>query len=131
MESQANIRMLKAVVIVLGLLIILSIGVIAVTVFRRLTDSGPPPARLVTAPATTEVPPNGTAEASSDRSINVALPVFGHRKVELPPGARLVETRITGDRMFLRARLLGGNEVWIVLSLLTGQQLGSFELVAE
>lgn len=128
--------MLKAVVIVLGLLIILSIGVIAVTVFRRLSDTGPPPARLATAPASTapastEPATNGTADAAPERGTGAPLPVFGDRRVELPQGARLVETRITGDRMFLRARLLGGNEVWIVLSLLTGQQLGSFELVAE
>lgn len=123
--------MLKAVVIVLGLLIILSIGVIAVTVFRRLSDAGPPPARLATAPASTEATSNGSADAGSERSSNVPMPVFGHRKVDMPPGARLVETRIAGDRMFLRARLLGGNEVWIVLSLLTGEQLGSFELIAE
>jgi hypothetical protein len=121
--------MLKAVVIVLGLLIILSIGVIAVTVFRRLSDSGNPPERLATAPAS--VATNGTTEGESQRSSGAPLPVFGYRKVELPQGARLVETRITGDRMFLRARLLGGNEVWIVLSLLTGQQLGTFELAAE
>lgn len=129
MESQANIRILKAVVIVLGLLIVISIGVIAVTVFRRLSDTGPPPARLTTAPAS--VPSNGAGETNGERSAGAPLPVFGERRVELPQGARLVETRITGDRMFLRARLLGGNEVWIVLSLLTGQQLGSFELIAE
>ncbi|WP_162914859.1 hypothetical protein [Desertibaculum subflavum] len=129
MESQANIRMLKAVVIVLGLLIVASIGVIGVTVFRRLSDTGPPPARLTTAPAS--APANGSSETNGERSSGVPLPIFGERRVELPQGARLVETRITGDRMFLRARLLGGNEVWIVLSLLTGQQLGSFELIAE
>ena len=123
--------MLKAVVIVLGLLIILSIGVIAVTVFRRLSDNSPPPARLATAPASTETASNGVAETGAERASAAPMAVFGHRKVDLPPGARLVETRIAGDRMFLRARLLGGNEVWIVLSLLTGQQLGSFELNAE
>lgn len=127
MESQANIRVLKAVVIVLGLLIILSIGVIAVTVFRRLSDTGPPPARLTTAPASRD----GSGDSNGERGTGAPLAVFGERRVELPQGARLVETRITGDRMFLRARLLGGNEVWIVLSLLTGQQLGSFELISE
>ena len=68
--------MLKAVVIVLGLLIILSIGVIAVTVFRRLSDAGPPPARLTTAPASTEVASNGSAEAGSERNSAAPLAVF-------------------------------------------------------
>jgi hypothetical protein len=123
--------MLKAVVIVLGLLIVLSVGVIVVTIYRRLSDTGAPPTRVVTAPASTDAVANGTPDATPERGTGVPLPTFGQRKVDLPPGARLVETRIAGDRMFLRARLLGGNEVWIVLSLLTGEQLGSFELVSE
>ncbi len=122
MEAQPNIRVLKAVVIILGLLIILSVTVIAVTLYRRMNPPAPPPAVAVeAAPGITPAPSVAAEPPAQTRP-------FGDHKVELPAGARLIETRMVGDRMFLRARLLGGNEVWVVLSLVTGQRLGSFEL---
>jgi hypothetical protein len=124
MESQANIRVLKAVVIVLGLLILVSIGIIAVTIYRRLADSNaPPPAPVITAPPATDAP--------VDNAPSAGLKTFGDHKVDLPGGARLIETRIAGDRMFLRVRLLGGSEVWMVLSLLTGDTLCRLDLVVD
>lgn len=120
METQPNIRVLKAVVIVLGLLIIISITVIAVTLYRRMNPSTPAPA--VAAEAAPGIP-----AAAHPMALEPAKP-FGDHKVDLPAGARLIETRMVGERMFLRARLLGGNEVWVILSLATGQRLGSFEL---
>lgn len=119
METQPNIRVLKGVVIVLGLLIVIAITVIAVTLYRRMNPSTPAPA--VAAEAAPGIP------AAPPMALEPAKP-FGDHKVDLPAGARLIETRMVGDRMFLRARLLGGNEVWVILSLATGQRLGSFEL---
>lgn len=119
METQPNIRVLKGVVIVLGLLIVIAITVIVVTLYRRMNPS--PPAPAVAAEAAPGIP------AAPSALLEPAKP-FGDHKVDLPAGARLIETRMVGDRMFLRARLLGGNEVWVILSLATGQRLGSFEL---
>lgn len=118
METQPNIRVLKAVVIVLGLLIVVAVGVIGVTLYRRLNPPAPVPAVAMQAVAPAALVP------VDDRPSRA----FGDHKVDLPAGSRLIETRMVGERMFLRARLLGGNEIWVVLSLATGERLGSFEL---
>lgn len=121
MENQPNIRALKAVVIVLGVLIVVSLIVIGATLYRRMNPPAPETA--------TPTAPRSVVATNGEEDNGPAPPArFGDHKVELPAGARMVETRMVGERMFLRARLLGGNEVWVVLSLRTGERLGSFEI---
>lgn len=117
MESQPNIRFLKAIVIVLGILIIISAGVVVVGIFNKLGGQQGQGSTSVST-ALPPVPPRPVEAPSS----------FGTRKIELPRGSRVIEVRTEGERMLLRVRNVGGAEQIIVLHLGTGERLGSFEI---
>ncbi len=98
--------MLKGLVIGLGLLIVLALGVIAVTVANRTSG-----------PKTTEAP------------VATAAPgAFGKVHVELPPGARVVETHIEGGRLVLRIVRPDGSEAVLAYDLAGGRPAGTVEL---
>jgi len=56
---------------------------------------------------------------------------FGDKALKLAKGARVIEVRIAGDRMIVRTRQLGGQEELVVLSLVSGERLGSFAVNPE
>ena len=95
---------LKALVIVLGVMIVAGIAVIGVTIYHRATN-------LVNSP----VP--GSTE-----------PGFARVALELPPGSRIVEMTAEGDRLILRLRLADGGWRILILDMATGKRLGTFEL---
>ncbi|HYM30063.1 MAG TPA: DUF6476 family protein [Candidatus Cybelea sp.] len=107
-ESSPNIRLLKGIVIGLGVLIIAGVVVIFVTIANRM-----PHARATVAPNGTVIEPPAN---------------FGERKLSLPVGSRLVEIRPDGERLILRLRQVGGNEQIMVISMQTGERLGLIDL---
>ncbi len=98
--------MLKGLVVVLGVLIVVALGVIAVTVTNRMSG------------------PNKAAETSA----GAAPAGAGHVRVTLPPDARVVESHVEGGRLVLRlVRSDGGQEIRLY-DLATGRAAGTVAL---
>lgn len=93
-------RALKALVIVMGVLIVIGLGVVVVTIVKRS-------ARL--------------ADSSSTTS-------FGRTDVAVPPGSRVVETAVDGHRLVLRLTLADGRDRLLVVDLRTGREAGTIDL---
>lgn len=93
-------RALKALVIVMGVLIVIGVVVVAVTIVKR-------GARLAEMPATAG---------------------FGRAEIGVPPGSRVVETAIDGNRMVLRLVLVDGRTRMVVVNLRTGRRMGAIDL---
>lgn len=102
-------RALKAVVIVLGVLILAGTTILVVTIIRRAQRLGEPRPVEITAPVG---PPRG----------------FDTARVKLPPGSEVVETRAAGERLVLRVRLPGGEERLILLDMGSGAVTGTIVL---
>jgi hypothetical protein len=98
--------MLKGLVVVLGVLIVVALGVIAVTVANRLSDGGK------------------TETAATDG----AHTTFGDIRVALPHGARVVETHAEGGRLVLRVERADGEPQILIYDLATGRALGTVTL---
>lgn len=107
---------LKALVIVLGVMIVAGIAVIGVTIYHRATN-------LVNSP----VP--GSTEPAVRTGFGPGFgPGFGRVALDLPPGSRVVEMTAEGDRLILRLRLADGGWQILILDMATGKRLGTFEL---
>jgi hypothetical protein len=79
-------RALKALVIVMGIIIVVGVGIIIVTIVNRLQNGTP----------------TAAAVASGDAQLgDVVLP--------LPPGCRVAEMTSANDRLWLRLEPLTGN----------------------
>ncbi len=106
-EQGPNIKVLKAVVTTLGLLIVLSLGIVAYGVARKFT--GPPETAAVTAAATAVAQP---AE-------------FGDVRIDIPPGARLAVSETVGNRLLLHFDMADGSRRIVVIDLASGRRLGT------
>jgi hypothetical protein len=113
-ETTANLRLLKAVVIILGVAILAAIGVIIVTIVERAgnlaadPDPGPVSATGRSAPA-----------------------AFGERHLAVPDGDRVVAMTADGDRLVLRLERPDGGTYLLVVDLRTGARLGTIRLGPE
>ncbi len=94
--------MLKIVVIVMGVLIIGGMGVIGVTMVRRITS------------------------ASTD-TVEATVAGFGQVELAVPAGARLVDMDVDGDRLVLHLETAAGARV-LVIDLTTGKTVGAIAL---
>ncbi len=111
---------LKALVIVMGVLIVIGTTVVVVTIYNRmqtLGEAAPEPAA-----AATPGPPAAAPAASAP------LPVFREAPVALPDGCRVVEMVPAGERLLLRLGSIARCNRILVLDLGSGAVLGSFEL---
>lgn len=113
---------LKALVIIMGVLIVVGTTIVVVTIYNRMTrlgDSAPPaPAAAVAPPPA----PEGLAAAARP-------PRFGDASVELPDGCRVVEMTPAGERLLLlRLGSIARCNRILVVDLGTGVLLGSIEL---
>jgi hypothetical protein len=97
---------LKALVIGMGVLIVVGVGVVAVTLVNRM--GGAPTAS--TAPAATT--PTVTPPAS---------------RIVLPEGAHMMDARVEGDHVLLRIALADGT-TRVVIYTLDGKPLSTFDV---
>jgi len=91
---------LKALVIVLGVLILAAAAVVAVTIYNRATE--------------------GLEGAGSAAG-------FGVKQMPLPAGAELEDMTASGERLVLRVRMADGSRRIMVVDLATGAPLGELD----
>lgn len=115
-ETTPNLRLLKAVVILLGIAILVVLVVIVVTVVRRAGD--------VVRPAAQEA----VQEAAQEYTV---LGSFDDRRIAIPAGAEVAGMTSAGGRLVLRLRLADGGTALLMLDPATGRRLGRVTLVPE
>lgn len=139
-------RALKALVIVMGILIVVGLGVIGVTIFHRMSKPAtpPPPAAVATpvpAPAPSAASPPATAPAAAPGGSALNVPIgaplptqfdrkFGDVAVDIPAGARVSDFSASGDRLVLRVIMPDQQQRLFVVDLLTGSLLGTIKLTS-
>jgi hypothetical protein len=101
---------LKTLVVVMGVAILIGASVLVTLIFERGR-------RLAATP-----PVERTAAAGS--------PAGAHR-LALPAGTRVVESRLDGGRILLRAALAGGGEALFVFDAASGRLVVRYVLAAE
>jgi hypothetical protein len=124
-ETQPNLRWLKIIVIVLGVLILVCAGLLVVGIYKRMSGAGSAPAAAAAGPDM-PIPPRPAAAPGAASGGGSA--VFGDRQLVLPRGGRLVEVLTAGDRLILRVRLATGTERLVVYDAETGERSGSLEI---
>ena len=102
-------RALKVLVIVMGALILISMGLLGWGFYSRLADRAPVTASQTPAPARTA--------SRSD--------VFGEVRLDLPAGCTVEEILPAGERLYLRTGPAGLCERIVVIESASGRVLGS------
>lgn len=100
-------RALKALVIVMGVLIVAGTAVVGYTIVKRSTVPATP------------MPAAGSA---------VAKTPFGPVELALPPGARILRTDAEGGRLLVELELPGGGRRVLVVDLASGALVGTIDL---
>jgi len=112
-------RALKALVIVMGVLILAGMAVVGTTLVKRALN--PQTTRRMSAAAERGAPSSGSA----------AERPYGPVEIALPPGARILRTSPAGRRLIVELELAGGGERLLVVELESGALLGTIDLKAQ
>lgn len=114
-ENPRKHRLIVAVVIALGLLIVIAFAIIIGTIIYRLSHK--------TEAASAAAPSSGQASDNPD---------FGNVQITIPAGYRVTETDVDNGRLLVRLDpVTGAGAVRLLLfDLETGARLGSFILEA-
>jgi len=110
-------KLLKASVIIMGVLILVGLTVIVVVIISRYGGD--------------KAPGNAAGNSRASQSSSIAAPVargFGERAIAIPKGAETVETRLDGNRLVVRLRLADGATGLLFLDSTTGERLGLVRL---
>jgi hypothetical protein len=110
-------KLLKASVIIMGVLILAGLTVIIVVIISRYGGD--------------KAPGNSPATSPANLSSSLSAPVargFGERAIAIPMGAETVETRLDGSRLVVRLRLADGATALLFLDSTTGERLGLVRL---
>lgn len=105
-------RGLKTLVIVFGMLIVVSMGLLGWGFYNRLRQPPAAGAEKAPAPAKTAAAPTGWAES-------------GEVRVPLPEGCTIAEMRPEGNRLFIRTGPSGQCERIVVIDVASGRTLGT------
>ncbi len=97
-------RALKALVIVMGVLILAGMGLVGYGIVKR-----------------TAIPERPAQPAAAARP-------YGPVELALPSGARIARTRTSGERLIVELELASGGERLLVLDLATGELVGTIDL---
>jgi len=123
-------RALKALVVIMGVIIVVGIIVVGVTIFNRLSKPATPV--VAAAPAASSVP-TPTPTPTVSLPIGTPLPQqfdrkFGDVTLSIPAGARVSDFSASGDRLVLRVVMPDQEQRLIVVDLLSGTLLGTIKL---
>jgi hypothetical protein len=131
-------RALKALVVVMGVIIVVGIAVVGVTIFNRLSKPATPAiATAPAAPSPAAAPPAPVSGlpigAPLGAPLGTPLPQQFDRKcgdvtLSIPAGARVSDFSASGDRLVLRLVMPDQEQRLIVVDLLTGTLLGTIKL---
>ncbi|MDF3072770.1 MAG: hypothetical protein K0S54_437 [Alphaproteobacteria bacterium] len=124
-------RLLKTLVIAMGVLLVVGFGALIYVIAGRLT--APPPTPVATAPAVPAPQAEKLPEPVPLPKIGEALPPhftpnFGEQTLMLPPGARISDFSAGGGRLVLRAILADQSQQLIVVDLNTGALIGTLNI---
>jgi hypothetical protein len=106
---------LKALVIVMGVLIVVGTTVVVVTIYNRMNRLG-------------EAAPAAQTVAAPPAPAGVAPIAFGDARVPIPDGCRVVEMVPAGERLLLRLGSIARCNRILVIDLSSGAALGSIDL---
>jgi hypothetical protein len=126
-------RALKALVIIMGVIIVAGVAVVGITVFNRLSKpASTPVAPVATAPPSTPIAP---APAAMTAPLGSPLPQQFDRKFDdvtlaIPAGARVSDFSASGDRLVLRVVMPDQEQRLLVVDLINGTLLGTIRLTA-
>lgn len=132
-------RLLKTLVIAMGVVLVVAFGALVIIVMNRMNAPKPAPAASVAvappkpAPAATETP----AATPMPLPAPVAgqplpphfTPNFGEQSLVLPPGARISDFSTGGDRVVLRVIMADQTQQLVVVDLNTGALIGTLNIV--
>jgi hypothetical protein len=110
--------MLKGLIIFMGVLIVIGVGVIAVTIFNRMNK--PKVEVTETAPAT--APPVPGAPLAPPRA-------FGGAVLNVGAGCEIAETRADAGRLIVRTDGPGACRRIHIVDLATGASLGTLDVL--
>jgi hypothetical protein len=121
-------RALKALVVIMGVIIVAGVAVVGITIFNRLSKPASVPAPVV---ATAPAPP----PAAMTMPIGAPLPQqfdrkFGDTTLAIPAGARVSDFSASGDRLVLRVVTPDQEQRLVVVDLISGMVLGTIKLTA-
>jgi hypothetical protein len=71
------------------------------------------------------------AEQAAEQAVAPVPSAVREHKLALPAGARVMETRLDGSRILLRAALAGGGEALFVFDAASGRLVARYVLAAE
>lgn len=116
-EKPQKHRLIVAVVIALGVLIVIAFAIIIGTIIYRLGNKAEP--------ASAALPSSG--QASGNSGVN---PDFGNIQITIPAGYRVTDTDIDNGRLLVRLDPVtpGGAVRLLLFDLTTGARMGSFTL---
>lgn len=103
-------RGLKGLVIGMGVLIVVGLTVVIVTVIKRQGNDSP---------------------SAIKSPVGVSVPIehgFGEKRVQIPKGAKVVETVIDGNRLVVRLDLNSNEQALLIVDFSTGQRVGLIRL---
>lgn len=99
----------KVAAVVMAVMIVAGIGILGVTVAKRVGGAG--------------------GEAAGGAALVAAPPTaFGDVQLRLPPRARILDMAMDQRRLVLHLQLAGRDKALMVIDLETGRQLGSIRL---
>lgn len=101
-------RALKALVIVMGVLILAGMGLVGYGIVKR-----------------TAIPERPLQSAAGPAA---AARPYGPVELALPSGARIARTRTSGERLIVELELASGGERLLVVDLATGGLVGTIDL---
>lgn len=128
-------RLLKTLVIAMGLILVVAFGALVIIVMNRMNAPKPAPAASVAvsppaaapAPAATPAPLPGPVAGQSLPTH--FTPSFGEQSLVLPPGARISDFSTGGDRVVLRVIMADQSQQLVVVDLNTGALIGTLNIL--
>lgn len=123
-EKAPNIRILKFVVIALGILIVLLGAGVGYGVIRNMGRMAQPQP-----PAAIAAQPPAAAPAAGASQGEEPLTGFGSQTLVLPMGARVLDAQAAEGRLVVRVLRPDGNEMIVLYALTGGAKLGELNVV--
>lgn len=128
-------RLLKTLVIAMGLILVVAFGALVIIVMNRMNAPKPQPAASVVvptppkpAPAVAETPATPLPPLAGQSLPQHFTPSFGEQSLVLPPGARISDFSAGGDRLVVRIIMADQTQQLVVVDLNTGAMIGTLNI---